>query len=507
MRKVLPLVATLLLGAGPASADTAEQANAKPATPLGLAGALEVAVRQNPTLARASIDISVAEAAVLESLGIDDWVLTGTGSWSSTRRELIEGNALQFPAVDTFAVSTGISRALSSGGTIGITVDGSHTSTDTAVLQLDGSFEEFSSGALSVGASVSVFQPLLRGRGEHIARAGQRLTKIQKDAATLARETVALEVVKAIVDAYWEIAYAAKEIEIRRGSLELANEQLRITNAGIEAGATAPLAGLPFEQGILVREEAILVAEVTLSNLSLVLRRLVGLEVGPGAIDIDATEPLTANDRSFDLDATIARALERNPTLAFLALSGETARIEVEITENGLKPRLDLSASAGPDGSSTDKSEALKQFAKFESYSIGASLTYTQELGQRGAQGAAERARQSARRITIDLEEARRNIAADVAAAVNEVRAAKRRIEVSEKSIGLAEKNLVNEHARHDAGKATNFDILRRQDEIEQARLTYSRAIVDHRKAVAKVDALTGDLLERNGIAIEAENR
>jgi len=59
----------------------------------------------------------------------------------------------------------------------------------------------------------------------------------------------------------------------------------------------------------------------------------------------------------------------------------------------------------------------------------------------------------------------------------------------------------------HVALAAAEVALHDRDLEIEQAKLTHSRAIVDHRKAVAKVDALTGDLLERYGIELEAENR
>jgi outer membrane protein TolC len=491
-----------LAAAAPAAADTAERANAGPTRELALAQTLEVAVRQTPALERAAIDVAVAEATALESLGLDDWIVTGTGAWSTTQREPVAGNPFQSTGFDSYSLAAGVSRGLSTGGVVSVNADARRSETDFVVNFGEPSSFDQSSKEVSVGLNVGVTQPLLRGRGKKVARATQRQAAIARDAATLAGEVAAQDTVRDVINAYWELAYAAREIEIRTGSLELAKEQLRLTLFGIEAGAVAPTEALAVEQGIAVREEAILLAEIVVSERSLELRRLAGLEVGPGEIDIVATEPLVVSDREFDLDATLARALERNPALALIAKNGESARIEVEVTENGIKPVLDFAAGAGPEGNSSKTGDAFERLVKLQSFTLSASLTYRQELGNRGAKGAHERAVHKARRVTVDLAEAKRETAVAVVRAVNLVRSARKRIEVTGKAIALAEKNLENERTRFEAGDATNFDMLQRQDEIEQAKLSQTRAIVDYLEAVVVVDSLTADLLGRYGITI-----
>ena len=106
------------------------------------------------------------------------------------------------------------------------------------------------------------------------------------------------------------------------------------------------------------------------------------------------------------------------------------------------------------------------------------------------------------RRLRVDLEEARRQVAVSVVDAVNSVRTARKRIEVSETSIRLAEQNIEVEQARFQAGRATNFDVLQRQNELEQSRLSYARAVVDYLQALTLLDSLTGDLLRRSGVEV-----
>src|SRR5262245_33210907 len=66
---------------------TAAEAAAAPAREISLAQTLEVAVRQSPTLADATIDVNVAEASVLSASGLEDWVLAAAGVFSISRDE------------------------------------------------------------------------------------------------------------------------------------------------------------------------------------------------------------------------------------------------------------------------------------------------------------------------------------------------------------------------------------------------------------------------------------
>ena len=44
-------------------------------------------------------------------------------------------------------------------------------------------------------------------------------------------------------------------------------------------------------------------------------------------------------------------------------------------------------------------------------------------------------------------------------------------VALGDEAIGLAEQNITAEQKRFELGKSTNFEVLRRQDELEQSRL------------------------------------
>ncbi len=505
MRRVLAiLVLFALLPAGPVRAQpaTAEDAEKRPPRTLGLDQALDVMVRENPDLQRARVDLAIADAGSLSAAGLDDWVLTANGAWVSSRRALVAGEPFQTPSSDSLSLSAQITRSLATGGTVGLSLAGGYTETEYA-FDFGFGLQEETVDTISASLVASVSQPLLRGRGREVARAAQERARLARDAAALKREIAADDAVLAVVAAYWELSYAIRSVAIREGSLDLAREQLRITREAIAGEVSAPTEALAIEQAIAVREQALLLARIAVEERSLELRRLVGLEVGPGEVELDTRDqPAVADGRSFDLDAALAAARERNPRLALLRVSGDDAAIEVVLGRDQLRPQLDVSASFGPTGNATEASTTFDQVGKMDAYTASANIVFSQPLGRRAARGALDRADQTRRRLRIDLAEAERQIAVSVVHAVNLVRTARKRIEVADLAVELAEQNLDNEKILYQAGSTRAFDVLARQDEIQSAKLERERAVVDYLIAVANVDALTGDLLPRHRVEI-----
>jgi outer membrane protein len=522
---------TPAIPAPPDDGTSAEAAQARPARGMTLRAVLDAVVQQNPTLARSRSDVATAEADVLAAMGVDDWMLAVTGSWVSTRSERVEGEPFQTLSSDSFAASAELSRELVTGGTLTLDLDGSYSDTTFGVISGPDTFVRYDASALSGSLIASINQPLLGGRGKRIARAEQRRTRVARDAAALQREISAFDTIREVVRMYWELAYASRAVAIQRGSLELAREQLRITEAAVRARVSSPSEILAVRHAIAVREQTVMLAEVQVSELSLSLRRLAGLEIGPGEIDITATDAFAAQPATpgtgaapgaapgqpatgqapgqpapgaaaIDLDAAIERARTTNPRLALARTSTATAEIAEELAEDALRPRLDFNAQAGPTGNATEAGETLRQIGTFQAYTAGASLSYTSSFGQRQARGGSDRARADKQRARIDLADAERELTVSVVRAVDLVRMARKRIDVSELAVQLAEQNLASERTLFQAGEARNYDILARQDELAQALLSRERAIADYHQAVADLEALTGDLLPRHGVEL-----
>ena len=93
-------------------------------------------------------------------------------------------------------------------------------------------------------------------------------------------------------------------------------------------------------------------------------------------------------------------------------------------------------------------------------------------------------------------------MAAAVARLCVSARTARQRAEVLASSMDAAALDLAAERARFEVGRSTNFDVLRRQEEVAQVQLGQARARVDEVKATAALAALSGRILDLFGVNI-----
>lgn len=463
---------------------------------IELAAVLEVAVRQSPTLDAATIDVEVARAEVLRASGLEDWLLSAGGSFARRREVAVEGEFATSRS-DRWIGEVGLAKLLPTGGTLSI--GGSLTRTET-LFELGGMASE----SLKYTADVvtSLTQPLLRDFGSTATRAARSQAEHAERAADFARKATAQGLVRDLVAAYWEVAYAQADLAIRRSSLELAGQRRRLTEASVRLGQVAPTEIVAVDQIIAQREEEILGAEVVLAERSLDLRRLAGLEIGPRHIELAPSEPLTVEASAPNLEQVVEATIESSPELAALAARGRGAKLELEVSESGSLPRLDLALAVGPIGSAIEPGAAVSSMTGFDGYSASASLRYEQALGNRAAEGRSARARAEVRRVELDERSLRLELALAATRAVRVAESARRRIELSTKAISLSEKNVKAETGRFELGKSTNFDVLQRQEELKQARLRQARAVVDYLRGRAIIDALTGEILGKYGVTI-----
>ena len=491
MRRFAFLVAFLLV---PALAPRLAAAEER----ITLREALERAVKANPTLASEAVDVMIAEAQYLQATGVDDFTIDANANVQFIRTDPVEGQPFQQLATDRVDLGGGITKNFSTGGRVGLSFDNSYQRS----LQRFGT-DDFESEVWNPRLTVNVFQPILRGFGEdNVARTGLRRARAQRTIEELERANVASNIIRDVVSAYWELAYAHRNLEITRNSLALAKEQLRITQARLDVGVGAPTDLAAVEQTIALREEAVLLAEVAITDRSLEVRQLSGMELNPTAIDLVTSERVDLSATDLTLQEAIDRAYATNPQLAIIKARGDQARLEVSITENGLLPQLDFTASAGPQGNDDDLSSALGQIVTFDTYQVTAGVVFSMPIGNRSAKGARDVAKAQLRKVMVGKADLEAQIGVAAARAVNAVTSARKRLEVLETATRAAQVNLDAEQARFDVGRSTNFDVLQRQDELAGSQLRTARAQIDYLRAAAVLQTLTGDILPAYGVEL-----
>jgi outer membrane protein TolC len=172
------------------------------------------------------------------------------------------------------------------------------------------------------------------------------------------------------------------------------------------------------------------------------------------------------------------------------------------VTQNGLLPQLDVAVSGGPVGTGPDAPAAYDKLTGLQSFTVRADLVFQTPLGRHAARGARNAARETVRKVRLTEDAIASQVAESVAHAMAAADTAHRRAEVLARSTEAAALDLESEKARFEVGRGSNFDVLRRQDAVAAVQLILLRAQVDHLKALADVEAASGEILTHNGVVL-----
>jgi outer membrane protein TolC len=478
-------------GASPAADDLLAWSG--PPQDITLPDLLQIAVRQAPSLQSARIDVAIAEAQIEETFVRNDWLVKAQASGARSTGGLLFG--LPLDSNKSFTASGDLIRNLYTGAQIDL-----HASTQYSDLAVQGIPE---SKAWLDTISLSVTQPLLKGRGREMFDASERKARIVKDVDVLANRLAAIQVVEAVVAAYWDLVLAERQVGITQQSLDLAHERLRVTTIGAEGGKTARSEIPAVEQIIATREEDLLNAELAVLVASINVRRAAGMPIGAGQLGLRVATDFEIQDVTWQLGPLLDKAYAASPELAQLAKQTEASTIDIEVTENGLLPQLDLALSIAPSGQDTTFTTAGKNLAEVKQLQISGSLTYSRSLEQSDVKGRARELRTQRQKIAVNAVDVRAQYAKSLATAVSQLEVAKRRVVLSQKAIELANENIRIETDRFNLGRSTNFDVLNRLEELRQAELRRTQAMIDWHKAEVVVRALTGDILPMYGITVD----
>jgi outer membrane protein TolC len=137
----------------------------------------------------------------------------------------------------------------------------------------------------------------------------------------------------------------------------------------------------------------------------------------------------------------------------------------------------------------------------FPDASIG--VTVSMPFGNHSAKGDYGAAEAERRQTALQLTRQRDQIVVDVLDSASALETAKSRIQAARAGLDAANTQLMAEQARFAAGASTNFLVLTRQNDLEQAQLTEISALTEYRRALTEFSRSTGMLLTERGISIK----
>ncbi len=459
---------------------------------LSLEEAVLLALKNNPDFRVRQLDPVITGTFEKIERGEFDPEFFSEGQYFEERaREVARSTGSQFSVEGSdVAIEAGLRQRLPTGTSFEATVTHERSISDRAPEQQ------------SARVGISVTQSLLRGFGPRVnlvrVRQAELDTKISRYELRGFIESLLAETEAA----YWELFFAAEEIDIFEQSLEFARKQCEETALRIEVGMMPEIESAAAEAEVARHRQALIDARARLEERRLRLLRL--LSPGPFGnyeriVETTSSPAISASPLN-EIDARIELAQQLRPDLREALLRAEQRRLETIVTRNGVLPRLDFFIGLGRSGYADTFSDSFRELDG-NNYDLSAGFRFSSMIGNRAAKARDLAAAASRRQSAEAIANLRQLLRLDVRLAVNEVERARRQIEASRTTRKLEEKTVQAEVERFNVGAGTSLLVARAQRDLVVSRIAEVRAVVDFRRALVNLYLAEGSLMARRGIA------
>lgn len=465
---------------------------------------VRAAVAQNPTLHVALLRASESRYVLDAERALYTPILDASAGYTHSRNPALFGaDGVRIGTSDVAELGVGISKPFSFGTVLSASLLGQRTlrSTSSEAAILDAGAN--GPGYALIG-QLALTQPLLRGAGNDVGLASLRQARLALSASELSAQAAASSLLSQVVNAYWELWYAAEVVRINQASRELAKAQQEQASQQVASGALAPASALPYLTQLAELDEAVLSAHTEVRRRELSLAQLLG---DPAAVDeslsvADTPAPPGADEPA--LGTAVSEALANSHTQKQLQAQLALAKDQLKVAGDPLRPRLDLDAYVQAQGLGNRRvPPAFEQFGKLDAVSAHVGLTFELPLSDARRSAQVQAAELSARVAEKQLLENELAIRSSVAAAIAERRAARERLQLSAATEKVARQQAEAERARFQAGGSIAIVVQQAEDSLRQAELRVQRARVDLVQADLRLAELRGQLLARYADAVQ----
>ncbi|MDA0667507.1 MAG: TolC family protein [Planctomycetota bacterium] len=463
----------------------AQEPETPPVLQLSLEEVVLLASEQAPMLAQARLRALAAEGGVLEADGAFDPVLFADATYSFDESPA-NGFFSAFGTTKSkrFDANQGIRQALTTGGSFNLSFTESYN---------DASFLPAPQSDVSVALNFT--QPLLRGAWNMTGTQAIRLAEFARDRDLAGIRQAGTDVVQAAVDAYWDLAFAYADRDVKQRSLSLAEELKALTEAKYRVGAVAEVEVVQTEADIASRTDALLTAHNTVHQSADRLRILLfGLEDG-GQWDLElqpSSLPPVAESMELDWRDSFETAREYRADLRQLRIDIDQTDLDWKVAQRNTLPLLDLTGSGSYSAQETQVGDAFSSLTDRDLPGYNVGLLFEIPIGNAQYEGRENRTRQLNRLAVRNLRDRENEIANEVRDAVRNINFNAQRVTVTTRASAVARRQLEAEQRRLQEGASTNFQVLEFQTDLSVAETQEFQARMDYAKAATKLFTVQG---------------
>lgn len=350
----------------------------------------------------------------------------------------------------------------------------------------------------------SLTQPLLRGKGRHIATALERASYLYVQNSTSNNEFSNSYEIWQIGLAYWGYYTAFKSLDIYKQSENRIRNVLAVTEELVK-GDKKPAGDLVQIRSDLANQEKLtIMAKQELYAARIYLGKVIGLSTEESLL-IDAPEndfPTIAQSafkKGLDKADFIKLAKDRRADLKAARHGHEALEQQYVLAQNNMKPQLDLTGFVAYGSASTGNrmGDVLSSFSNNEGRNIGtgARLTFTFPVNNNWARGSLLKSQMAVSDQNVVVNNIQRVIELDVSNDLNYLDNSVSNLQKAEEVLNYNRDVFKDEQVKFQSGLTTILSLILFQERLTTSQLRYLQAYRQFANAILNLRHNTGTLI------------
>jgi outer membrane protein len=371
--------------------------------------------------------------------------------------------------------------------------------------------------------SVTLTQPLLRGRGRDVNLRFIRIARLDNKVSRLLFEQQVLETIYGTSRLYFDLVSLGENVSVKLEALRAATKLRDDDKDQVDLGTLAPIELTRAEALASSSEYDLIQAQGLYRQQEVILKTQLLRTASPvfsaSFTEIVPTDRIVVPDQfaSLDVNDLIAQGLARRPDLAQAGLQIESGKISANASRNAALPQLNLYANVETRGTTeqafdtlgstgtglptTPQNLAIGGLRTSTIYQAGVQLTLP--LRNRVASADAARDAVQLRQVQARTEKLAAQAREEIEAAVVALETAQAGYRAAAKSRDYQQQLLDAERDKLSVGQSTDLLVLQNEAYLAQARSTEIAARSNWMKAHIELDRALGNLLEKNHIELD----
>ncbi|MBI4861992.1 MAG: TolC family protein [Candidatus Riflebacteria bacterium] len=464
---------------------------------LTLPDVVQAALTKNASLAVRKLDPPIARTRVMWERGaFDDTVSLQV---QKQHTEAPTGSQLDGAKVSVTDVNTGnlgLATKFREGSTFGVNFNNQKNDSNSRFQTLNPYYQST--------LVVNLTKPLLRGAGHRVNTAGIEIAKlgVRQSHYLLAKQV--LDTVAQAERQYWDLLFARRDLEVKQQALDLARELLAYNTRRQEVGLGSDVQVVEAQTSEATRLDDLEISRRLVQDAQELLRRTISLRGQPPGVELLPVSEPPPIPAGVPLTDALAMAYAKRPDYQNLVLDLQSKNIRVVYLKSQRLPRIDLITSYSQNGLDATYADALDQVTRgdYDSYTLGFKVELP--LQNRLARADYRKGLLEKQQALLSLKAMEDQMEDEVTRAVRSLDTGIKRVSISNRAAELSARHLKAAETRYQQGLIANFDLLRFQQDLRDARSRALQAMVNTLKNRIDVEATTGHLLESRRIVVES---